>query len=106
MIQGLGLALMEELPSAENGSIQGDSLHEYLVPTSLDMPEIKVVMIDNPAEGTPLGMRGVGEPPIVATAAAVVNAINDAVGAPLFSIPVGPHHVRAAMAENGAAVSA
>ncbi len=97
MIQGLGLALMEELPRTQAGNLLGESLHEYLVPTSLDMPELKAVLMDNPAEGTPFGMRGVGEPPIVATAAAIVNAIHDAVGAPLFSIPVGPHHVREAI---------
>jgi CO/xanthine dehydrogenase Mo-binding subunit len=62
MIQGLGLALMEELPHTDKGGLHGESLHEYLVPTSLDMPEIKVILLDNPAEGTPYGMRGVGEP--------------------------------------------
>jgi CO/xanthine dehydrogenase Mo-binding subunit len=46
-------------------------------------------------------MRGVGEPPIVATAAAIVNAIQDAVGVPFFSIPVGPHHLRKALAAVG-----
>ena len=101
MIQGLGLALMEELPHTDKGGLHGESLHEYLVPTSLDMPEIKVILLDNPAEGTPYGMRGVGEPPIVATAAAIVNAIHDAVGTPLFTIPVGPHHVREALEKNG-----
>jgi CO/xanthine dehydrogenase Mo-binding subunit len=100
MIQGLGLALMEELPNAENGRILGDTFHEYLVPTSLDMPELKAILVDNPAEGTPYGIRGVGEPPICATAAAIINAINDAVGIPLFSIPVGPHHIRAAVAKS------
>ncbi len=105
MIQGLGLALMEEQPRTREGNLLGESLHEYLLPTSLDMPELKAVLMDNPAEGTPFGMRGVGEPPIVATAAAIVNAIHDAVGAPLFSIPVGPHHVREAIAgiRNGSA---
>jgi xanthine dehydrogenase molybdenum-binding subunit len=106
MIQGLGLALMEELPHNESGSLLGESLHEYLMPTSLDMPELKAILLDNPADGTPYGMRGVGEPPIVATAAAVVNAIYDAVSAPLFTIPVGPHHVRAAMEKSGLAVIA
>jgi len=106
MIQGLGLALMEELPHNESGSLLGESLHEYLMPTSLDMPELKAILLDNPADGTPYGMRGVGEPPIVATAAAVVNAIYDAVSAPLFTIPVGPHHVHAAMEKSGLAVIA
>jgi carbon-monoxide dehydrogenase large subunit len=105
MIQGLGLALMEELPRTGEGNLLGDTFHEYLVPTSLDMPELKVIMMENPADDTPYGIRGVGEPPIVATAAAVVNAIQDAVGIPLFSMPVGPHHIRAALAKNGGAAA-
>ena len=98
MLQGLGLALMEEQPRRPDGNLHGDTFHEYLIPTSMDMPELKAVLYDNPAEGTPYGMRGVGEPPIVATAAAIVNAIQDAVGIPVFSLPVGPHHIREALA--------
>ena len=98
MLQGLGLAVMEEQPRRADGNLHGDTFHEYLIPTSMDMPELNAVLYENPAEGTPYGMRGVGEPPIVATAAAIVNAIQDAVGRPLFSLPVGPHHIRAALA--------
>ncbi|MBI3127537.1 MAG: xanthine dehydrogenase family protein [Candidatus Tectomicrobia bacterium] len=101
MVQGMGLALMEEQFRHPNGRLSGETLHEYLLPTSMDMPELKVILYDNPAEGTPFGMRGVGEPPIVATAAAIVNAIQDAVGVPFFSIPVGPHHLRKALAAVG-----
>ena len=100
MLQGLGLALMEEQPRRPDGNLHGDTFHEYLIPTSMDMPELNAVLYDNPAEGTPYGMRGVGEPPIVATAAAIVNAIQDAVGTPVFSLPVGPHHIREALATN------
>ena len=102
MLQGLGLALMEEQPRRPDGNLHGETLHEYLLPTSMDMPELRAVLYDNPAEDTPYGMRGVGEPPIVATAAAIVNAIQDAVGAPVFSLPVGPHHIREALAGSGA----
>ncbi len=98
MLQGLGMALMEEQPRRPDGNLHGDTFHEYLIPTSMDMPELHAVLYDNPAEGTPYGMRGVGEPPIVATAAAIVNAIQDAVGVPVFSLPVGPHHIREALA--------
>ncbi|MBI2177750.1 MAG: xanthine dehydrogenase family protein [Candidatus Tectomicrobia bacterium] len=101
MVQGMGLALMEEQFRHPDGRLGGESLHEYLLPTSMDMPELKAILFDNPAEGTPLGMRGVGEPPIVATAAAIVNAIQDAAGVPFFSIPVGPHHLRKALAAAG-----
>lgn len=99
MLQGLGLALMEEQPRDEDGTIHGGSLHEYLLPTSMDAPELKTVMIENRAADTPYGMRGVGEPPILAAPAAIMNAIADAVGARFFEMPVGPHRVRKALAK-------
>ncbi|MDA1000861.1 MAG: xanthine dehydrogenase family protein molybdopterin-binding subunit, partial [bacterium] len=98
MLQGMGLALMEEQPRTGQGFLQGESLHEYLIPTSLDMPELNAVLMGNPAEETPYGIRGVGEPPIVATAAAIVNAIQDAIGTPFFSMPIGPSDVQKALA--------
>ena len=100
MIQGMGLALMEEQHRGPDGSLTGASFHDYLIPTSLDMPEIKTVLLDNPASDlrAPYGARPVGEPPIVATVPAIANAIYDAIGCPFFSIPIAPHHVRAAAA--------
>mgnify|MGYP002173864452 CR=1 FL=1 len=103
VVQGIGWALNEEYFITEDGTMANSSLLDYRMPTSLDMPELKAILMDNPAEGTPYGMRVVGEPPIVATAAAIVNAIHDAVGAPLFTIPVGPPHVRAAMEKSAPA---
>ncbi len=93
MLQGIGLALMEEQPRDGAGNIYGGTLHEYLLPTSLDVPELKAVMIENKADDTPYGMRGVGEPPILAAPAAIMNAIADAIGTRFFKIPVGPHHI-------------
>jgi xanthine dehydrogenase molybdenum-binding subunit len=101
MLQGIGMALMEELPRNEDGSLAGESLHEYLMPTSMDVPEMKSIVVENPADGTPYGIRGVGEPPIVATAAAIVNALQDAVGAPFFSLPVKPHQLREMVVKSG-----
>ena len=51
-------------------------------------------MVENKTDDTPFGMRGVGEPPILAAPAAIMNAIADAVGARFFEMPVGPHHIR------------
>ena len=93
MLQGIGLALMEEQPRDEAGNIYGGTLHEYLLPTSLDVPELKTVMVENKPDDTPFGMRGVGEPPILAVPPAIMNAIADAVGTRFFEIPVGPHHI-------------
>ena len=97
MLQGIGLALMEEQPRDDAGNIYGGTLHEYLLPTSLDVPELKTVMVENKPDDTPFGMRGVGEPPILAAPAAIMNAIADAVGARFFEMPVGPHHIRGAI---------
>ena len=97
MLQGIGLALMEEQPRDDAGNIYGGTLHEYLLPTSLDVPELKTVMVENKTDDTPFGMRGVGEPPILAAPAAIMNAIADAVGTRFFEMPVGPHHIRGAI---------
>ncbi|MED5580329.1 MAG: xanthine dehydrogenase family protein molybdopterin-binding subunit [Nitrospinota bacterium] len=97
MIQGMGMALLEKLSQNLDGKLSGESLHDYLLPTSLDLPKLEVFLLENPAEGTPYGARGVGEPPICATAAAIGNAIQDAVGATIFSIPVSPDDIKEAM---------
>ena len=84
MLQGIGLALMEEQPRDETGNIFGGTLHEYLLPTSMDVPELKTVMVNNKADDTPYGMRGVGEPPILAAPAAIMNAIARCGGYSIF----------------------
>ena len=97
MIQGMGIALLEELSQNLEGKLSGESLHDYLLPTSLDLPKLEVFLLENPAEGTPYGARGVGEPPICATAAAIGNAIQDAVGTTVFSIPISPDNLKEAI---------
>ena len=97
MIQGMGIALLEELSQNLEGKLSGESLHDYLLPTSLDLPKLEVFLLENPAKGTPYGARGVGEPPICATAAAIGNAIQDAVGTTVFSIPVSPDNLKEAI---------
>ena len=90
--QGLGLALMEEIQVRE-GRIANASFTDYLLPTALDMPPVESVLIEDPQPDAPYGVKGVGEPPTVASTAAVVAAIRDATGRPLHRAPVRPDEI-------------
>src|SRR5205085_1639747 len=90
IIQGVGHTLSEErLVDPRTGVILTQSLDAYKLPTIADVPEIVVELLDIPDEHlTNLGSKGLGEPPIVPTAAAIVNAIRDATGADVRELPV------------------
>jgi xanthine dehydrogenase YagR molybdenum-binding subunit len=76
------------------------TLDAYKLPTIADVPEIVVELLDIPDEHlTNLGSKGLGEPPIVPTAAAIVNAIRDATGAEVTSLPVSREEMLRALAE-------
>ncbi len=90
--QGLGLAVMEEIQTRD-GLITNASFTDYLIPTTLDMPAVEVVLIEDPEPGAPYGVKGVGEPPTVAATAAVVAALRDATGRELPRAPVRPDDI-------------
>lgn len=96
--QGLGLALMEEFIPGHT-----ENLHDYLIPTVGDMPEIVSVLIEKPDPEGPFGAKGLGEHVLIPTAPAVLNAIRDACGAQVTRLPALPHRVLAAIraAEGG-----
>jgi xanthine dehydrogenase D subunit len=87
--QGLGLALMEEI-QLEDGRIANASFTDYLLPTTLDMPNVEVELIEEPEPDTPFGVKGVGEPSNVVAPAAIAAALRDALGIELNRIPVRP----------------
>ena len=90
--QGLGLALMEEyLPG------RTENLHDYLIPTIGDVPEIEVIIVEDPEPLGPFGAKGVGEPGLVPTAPAILGAIRHATGVRVTKVPALPHRVRAAL---------
>ena len=90
--QGLGLAVMEEIQTRD-GRITNASFTDYLIPTTLDMPPVESVLIEVPEPSAPYGAKGVGEPPTVVAAAAVVSAMRAATGKPLIRIPVRPDEI-------------
>jgi CO/xanthine dehydrogenase Mo-binding subunit/aerobic-type carbon monoxide dehydrogenase small subunit (CoxS/CutS family) len=96
--QGLGLALMEEyLPG------RTENLHDYLIPTAGDMPEIVVKLIEDTEPEGPYGAKGVGEPALVATPPAILAAIRHATGVRVTQVPVLPHRLWEAMQAKEAA---
>jgi len=90
--QGIGMALMEEYINGRT-----DNLHDYLIPTLGDVPPITVHLIEDPEPLGPWGAKGVGEPALVATAPAILNAIHAATGARLREVPVTPSRLRVAI---------
>jgi len=105
--QGVGYALREEVESDE-GVISSTLFADYLIPTSLDLPDIQAIVLElYPGKG-PLGARGIGEPPIGPPAATLASAISDAIGVRLHHLPMTPERVRAALrgADRRAAESA
>ncbi|HVD12085.1 MAG TPA: xanthine dehydrogenase family protein molybdopterin-binding subunit [Gaiellaceae bacterium] len=101
IIQGVGHTLSEErLVDPATGRVLTQTLDAYKVPTIADVPEIVVELLDIPDEHlTNLGSKGLGEPPIVPTAAAIVNAIRDATGADVRSLPLTREEMLRALAE-------
>jgi CO/xanthine dehydrogenase Mo-binding subunit len=90
--QGIGLALMEEIQT-HDGLITNASFTDYLIPTSLDVPPIESVLVEEPDPDAPYGVKGVGEPPTVVSTAAVVAALRDATGRALTRVPVRPDDI-------------
>lgn len=92
IMQGLGLALMEEyLPG------RTENLHDYLIPTMGDIPDMKCILIEDAEPLGPSGAKGVGEPGLVPTAPAILGAIQHATGVRMHRVPVLPHRLRAAI---------
>jgi CO/xanthine dehydrogenase Mo-binding subunit len=101
VIQGLGHTLSEErLLDPETGVVLTQTLDAYKIPTIADTPEIVTELLDIPdAHLTNLGSKGLGEPPIVPTAAAIANAIRDATGADVRSLPITREEMLRALRE-------
>ncbi len=101
IIQGLGHTLSEQrLNDPRTGDVLTRTLDAYKLPTIADVPEIVADFVDEPdAHLTNLGSKGLGEPPIIPTSAAIANAIRDATGADVRSLPVTREEMLRALRE-------
>jgi CO/xanthine dehydrogenase Mo-binding subunit len=95
--QGLGLALMEEI-QVVNGVVRNPSFTDYLIPTILDMPPVRLDILELADPHAPYGLRGVGEPPTISSTPAIVAAVRAATGRPLRRVPLRPDDIAAVSA--------
>jgi CO/xanthine dehydrogenase Mo-binding subunit len=93
--QGLGLALMEELV-VEDGHVRNGSFTDYLIPTILDMPPVRSIVLELAQPDSPYGATGAGEPPVISSPAAIAAAVRAATGRDLTRIPLRPEAVSGA----------
>jgi CO/xanthine dehydrogenase Mo-binding subunit len=98
VIQGLGYALMEELQT-EDGHIATVSFGDYKIPTIADVPELVTVLVEGNNGPAPYRSKGIGESANIPVAAAIANAVADAIGAPVPNLPLTAEKVLRAIRE-------
>jgi xanthine dehydrogenase molybdenum-binding subunit len=92
--QGFGYALLENpVMDAETGRVLTDDFDTYKIACTLDMPELEVLLVEQPEPTGPFGAKGVGEPGCVNQAASIANAIYDAAGIRIWELPMTPEKV-------------
>jgi xanthine dehydrogenase YagR molybdenum-binding subunit len=105
ILMGIGFCLMEErVIDPRTGRVLNPNLADYRVMTSADVPRLSIAFIDRPDEtANNLGARGLGEPPIIPVAAAIANAVRDAIGVRPNTLPLTPSRILAALGKAPAA---
>lgn len=98
---GLGECLFEEVKFDSRGRILNPSLGEYRIPTALDMPNVKSIIVESREPNGPYGAKEVGEGAIMPTIPAILNAIYDATGVRISELPVTSERLYIAMKKNG-----
>jgi len=89
VIQGIGYAIYENVVW-NHGRMENAQMTNYIIPTSMDVPSMRVIFEENPYPYGPMGAKGIGELPIDGPAPAVANAIENAIGVNVTSIPALP----------------
>ncbi|MBI2987541.1 MAG: xanthine dehydrogenase family protein molybdopterin-binding subunit [Deltaproteobacteria bacterium] len=98
VVQGLGYALMEEIPlDPESGAPQALNLDSFKIPNLIDVPLIEPVLLNLPDPIGPYGAKALGEPPLVPVAAAIANAVYDATGVRMRELPITAEKVLAGL---------
>ena len=99
--QGVGATILEELVYDDDGQPLSGSFMDYLLPTSVDVPKFEVAILDlDPSPINPLGVKGAGEIGIVATGAALSNAVSNALGVQVRDLPLSPSKIKELIGRN------
>ena len=101
VVQGIGWALNEEYFYSDEGQMVNSTFLDYRMPISLDVPMIDTVIVEVANPGHPFGVRGVGEVSLVPAMGAIANAIHNAVGVRMTSLPMSPGRVMETMWSGG-----
>jgi len=96
----MGYALTEEI-ILEKGITRTPSFSEYLLPTSLDVPDLETIILESGEGAGPFGARGVGEPSVTSVAPAIANAVHDAIGVRICDLPLTPEKIMKALKNKG-----
>ena len=97
VMQGLGYALMEDMSVDSNGAIVNPEFSTYIIPTTMDQPDIIPLIVEEPFPSGPYGAKGFGEQPLMGIAPAIANAIYDAVAVRIKDLPITPEKIWKAM---------
>ena len=95
-LYGLGYALTEKI-ILDKGITLTPSFSEYLIPTSLDAPDVKTIIVESGGGAGPFGAKGIGEPACVSVAPAIANAVCNAIGTRIFDLPLSPEKILRAL---------
>ncbi|HET7392267.1 MAG TPA: molybdopterin cofactor-binding domain-containing protein, partial [Candidatus Binatia bacterium] len=87
VVMGIGYALMEEV-MIEGGKVMTTNFGDSKIPSIMDIPRLKTIIQENPVGNGPYGAMSIGEPPVIPTAAAIANAVHDAVGVRIYDLPM------------------
>lgn len=96
---GLGYALFEDL-KLEDGKMKNNKFSKYLIPTAMDMIDVKNIIVEDPESTAPYGAKGIGEPVMIPIAPAILNAIYNATGVRITALPVTPEKLMKAIRES------
>lgn len=96
---GMGYGVMEQLATDDSGKVLTANLGDYKIPNIKDIPQLKTSIIQSNLGSGPYSSMSIGETAIIPTAAAIANAVEDAIGARITSLPITSEKVLAAIKE-------
>ena len=102
-VQSVAYGWMETYQYDDKGRVANPNLLDYAIPTAMDVPQLKSVLVETPSDLGPYGAKGVGEPPIIPGVPAIASAVEDAIGVRITDMPLTPERIVAALKKkNGA----